>query len=52
MFLKVVSKIASINDMTKDFSKILKTLPENRISPEERRKFLRVFEEMLMRELS
>jgi len=50
--LSAISKIAVIYDKTRDFSKLLSSYPEQRISPEDRRKFLKIFEEMLMSELS
>ena len=50
--LNAISKIAAIYDTTNNLSKLLSFYPEQRISPEDRRKFLKIFEEMLMSELS
>jgi len=50
--LNAISKIAVIYDKTSDLSKLLSSFPEQRISPKDRRKFLKLFEEMLMSELS
>jgi len=50
--LNAISKIAVFYDKTSDLSKLLNYYPEQRISPEDRRKFLKLFEEVLMSELS